>query len=271
MNIAALVLTVPCLLSALFLEWPPQYTSSVPNDTLDFDPPETSEISLTLSQLPSMPSFWLYTFATVAAQAGFAFIPFYFDMGQAFGAEMSVILATFQISSMLSALCKPFVGLCIDKVKTHRGFFSLGSKNMMLIFMMLQTFSFFLLIPVTVRQNFSQFVLLVGMLLIVFAGSACCPSTLAREQFGNVNSSLILGVGGSLALGLGEFITATLVALSVQCSGNEQGPLAYIVFYLIAALWSLCGVVSCIFLGPSRTHACQPLPLAPNENYGAIP
>lgn len=261
--ISTVVLTAPCALSSCALKWPESTTCIVaqplnyalesPHD--DGDTYTRPCRAIRWQRLPFLSSFWLYMATIFVGQLGYAFLPYYFSIGESFGVSMSVVLLAFQGANLVSTLSRPFAGMLTDALKTSQGFFSIGTKNVLLILISVQTGLFFLLIPISRAHYFGLFVIASGIILSIFAAFACCASLLAREQFGWKSSTAVFGLGGGIAMCLGEFAAVMMMSACIS-SENGKDTTAYNGFYLVSGMCSLAGLVCCIFVKRCRQAFC---------------
>lgn len=250
---AALIFPI-CALGTVLLEWPHSPPISAPGQTLDLQHHRDMFPKLGWHHLLYLPPFWLYIFVIFTAQAGYAFILYFFSMGHKFGQSSHVVLIAFQCIAVVSTLSRPAFGLITNTFKTTSGIFSMASTNMMLVMLFAQAGLYFLLIPISDASSFWAFCVTVGLLLVGFSGGACAISTLAHEQFGIENSSLILGVGGSISMGLGESFAIALVSAFLGDDISSGNASSYNVYYVMAGFWSIFGVFSCVGIIWLRVH-----------------
>lgn len=261
--ITAALLLIPSAVTCTFITWPPPDDDETfgMEDTFLLHEHESSVIPL--RKLFTLPVFWCYTSTILASQATFAFYPYFFKLGYAFGNSDEVIVNSFKIILLCSVISHPLIGVIADSLKWGHGRFSIGPKNMMVLFLAMQMVLYLLLIRFSHGGNFGGFVTATCVLYIVLSSGGCGGSLLAREIFGAKNTSLVFGVGAGFGFGFGDFASAELMAI-VDSASKSQGatPSRYVPFYMIAILWSFVGMVSCAMMQryesvPWRTQVCK--------------
>lgn len=218
---------------------------------------------LSWTQLVFSRPFMLYLIVVLTAGVSYAFIPYYFKLGALFDVSHDLLLFSFQITSIASTFFGLLSAIWTDhfvfhtatsslKASTTRdGPFSSGAKNMMGLFLIVQTLFSFLLIPVSRANCFALFVVVVAFMKMIMASHAGCAALIARDIFGEKNSCLTFGIGGGLALGSGEGLSAaimTWVDSGITKPTSEMTPAEFNGFYWIAGCWSAVGTVSLILL-----------------------
>ncbi|KAI0563809.1 MFS transporter [Gracilaria domingensis] len=251
--VTSAILSTPGLATCMLVEWP-QESLSLPRTSPDSDSEDNAlnrqeaadgrPISWKL--LPKLPLFWLYVVTISAAQAGYMFIPYFFDIGHSFNESMIVTVRCFQAINLLGTAFRPLVGSVCDALKRPSGPFFIGTKNFAICLLALQLVMFIALIPISHMGWFGAFAICSGLTVILFAAAACLSALLARELFGRNNSALIFGVGGSVAMGSGEFFA--VYAMEQLASRTVSGPAAYNSYYYFAIVWTIVGLVASLFL-----------------------
>lgn len=244
--ITAALLFIPSAVSCMFLSWPrePAYEAYGTED--DFLLHEQEAKTISIREMLRLPVFWCYVSTILASQAAFAFYPYFFKLGAAFGSSEQAIVNSFEIVLLVSTISRPFIGVVADKLKWGHGHFSIGPKNMMTLFLFVQMIIFVLMIQFSHSGNFDGFVVAASVIFIVYSSGGCGAALLARDVFGAKNSSLVFGLGAGFGFGFGEFLSGELMSV-IDSVNNARGPTQcrYIPFYVIAILWSLIGLVSC--------------------------
>lgn len=257
---SAAVLAVPTAIAAFFLEWPSKHVlhpfEEFINNSYDASDSEVSSVSIPLKKLVLLLPFWFYVLAVLGAQAGFAFIPFFFKISHTFKAPLENIIASFDILFLISTIFRPFAGILADSLKLGTGQLSIGSKNMMFLLLFMQMVMFMLLVPISAFENYLGFVFASGIILTIFAAGACGASILARDLFGKHNSSLVYGVGGSIAIGVGEFVSGELMNVIDLSDKVGTSPNKFNAFYTVCAVWSALGLLSCLMIQKYPWPSC---------------
>lgn len=222
---------------------------------------------LSWTQLVFSRPFTLYLIVVLTAGVSYAFIPYYFKLGALFDVSHDLLLFSFQITSIASTFFGLLSSIWTDHFVFHSsssylkspttrdGPFSSGAKNMMGLFLIIQTVFSFLLIPVSRTNCFALFVVIVAFMKMIMASHAGCAALIARDIFGEKNSCLTFGIGGGLALGSGEGLSAaimTWIDSGIAKPTSEMTPAEFNGFYWIAGCWSVVGTVSLMLLHKYR-------------------
>lgn len=251
------VISLPILASVMLVEWPPHSLMLCRSESEESALISSSGDGTLLSWkiLPRLPVFWLFIFTVSSAQTGEAFYPFFFDIGHSYHVSLPVQVRCFQIINFLSTICRPFVGGMYERLRTKIGPESSPRVALMtLLSLQLLAFLFLALIPL-----YEAVVIFGGLVVVLFAAGACVAMTGARDLFGKKNSALVFGVGGSLAMGIGECISVSM--MKVLGGGREVFSQTRMNFYQFAAIWTAFGLIGCFFLEKCReafdqTGAC---------------
>lgn len=255
-RIAGTVLFLPSLLSSIFLSWPDHDHSDAEHIEDAFTTQEQHKLIERKRQSPIswknlllLRTFWCYIIVIMAAQAGFAFYPYFFKIGMSFGFSEAVVVNYFQVALFVSTILRPLGGVMSDSLRWGNGRFAVGPRNAMVVLLLFQIIMFTGLIWVSYNGDFFGFVVATTGVLFVFSAGACGPALMAREIFGAENSSLVFGMGGGIAMGMGEFISGELMAI-VDWSNEPDsgGPLKYVKFYVISIVFSLLGLLCCAMM-----------------------
>lgn len=241
LTLTAVILSLPIVLLTFLLSLPPRQPT---HDSIETPSPHVS-LSSSIFNLVGSQSFWLYVLSAFGAQAGFAFIPFFPKLSTGFQITSSTATAAFDLIFLVTSLLRPVAGVLIDCLGIGNGAFSMGSKNLMCLLLGFQMLLFGIL-PWTVEYGgYWPFVAVVGGILGVFACAACVVAVLARDLFGEERAIAALGIGGALALGVGEFSSTQLMAVFARRSTSSE-PAVFKLFYLIAAVWSGFSLVAAV-------------------------
>lgn len=235
--------------SIALLSWPCKKCSTqggFPESYADVD--DEGEL-ISWRKLPFLIPFWHYVLAIFAGQTGYAFIPYFFNIGRSFGMSSTTVIRSYQIAITCSTVFRLLVGVLSDCLKWGNGFFSIGSKNVTLLLFIMQSFSYIALISFSQTLNYDGFVFSASVILMVFAGVAVESAVLARDIFSPSNSSLIFGVGASIAMGIGEVMSGKIMAaVDLSARSAELSPEKYNMFYVIGVVLSIQGFLVCIML-----------------------
>lgn len=207
-----------------------------------------SFVQLTWRLMIAIPSFWLYTAVVLTGGASYALIPYFFKLGYVFHQPTATVMYWFQASSIASVVFSLVASMLSDLCKTESGALSLGSRNIIFVMLTTQVAIFASLTVLTRPADFNLYASLVGALKMVQAAHPLLGILLARDMFGEVNSALVFGVGGGLALGWGEALSVALMAGVEGRSGGGANtlPLDYKLFYVLGAAWSAAALVSLV-------------------------
>lgn len=241
LGITAAALSLPTLLFSPFISFPSTLRTNYSASTTSSPQPATSSIC----SLFQSPSFWLYVLSTFGAQVGFAFIPFFPKLSSGFHVPSSTVTAAFDLVFFLTSLLRPVAGALMDFLGIGDGAFSMGSKNLMCLLLGAQMGLFGILPGVVEKGDYFSFVGVVGGILGVFACAACVAAVLARDLFGEENGVAAFGVGGAVAMGLGEFSSTQMISMFARGS-LVDGPRGFELFYWISALWSGISLVAAV-------------------------
>lgn len=248
------LISVPLIALCFQMKWPPQCALPLSNSTDEemslISNRSEQEARLSIGNLPLLPGFWLYMICISCAQASFSLIPYYFKVAHAFHESTGLAVHSFQACMLIGTLVRPFVGIMCSNVKTKRGYFCIGSKNVTLILLAVQMVQFLLLIPISDKNWNIGFEVTSCILLAMLSTGACCGPLLAREVFGSENSALVFGVAGSLAMGSGECIAVLMMSALHDKTSSEA--IGYNRFYVFGSVWSGCGLIACAFLQKQR-------------------
>lgn len=255
--ITAALLFIPSAVSCVFLSWPREHAYEALETEDEFLLHEREAKTISIREMLRLSMFWHYVSTILASQAAFAFYPYFFKLGAAFGSSEQAIVNSFEIILLVSTLSRPFIGVIADNFKWGHGRFSIGPKNMMMLFLFVQLILFVLMIQFSHSGHFGAFVAAVSVIFIVYSSGGCGAALLARDIFGAKNSSLVFGLGGGFGFGFGEFLSGELMTI-VDSVNNEPGATRcrYVPFYVIAMLWSLIGLVSCAMMQKHAGKLC---------------
>eukprot|EP00177_Eucheuma_denticulatum_P006391 GFKZ01011665.1.p1 GENE.GFKZ01011665.1~~GFKZ01011665.1.p1 ORF type:complete len:542 (+),score=39.02 GFKZ01011665.1:303-1928(+) len=258
-RISGTVLFLPSLLSSIFLSWPHNDQAVRPDTESLWNTFTTQEQHKLIERKLDSPipwkrllvlkSFWCYMIIIMAAQSGFAFYPYFFKIGMSFGFSDAAVVGYFQIVLFISTVLRPLGGIMSDSLRWGGGRFSVGPRNTMVVLLLFQIIMFAALIQVSYNVDFFGFVVATAGVLFVFSAGACGPALMAREIFGPENSALVFGMGGGIAMGMGEFISGELMAFVDWSDESEfSGPSKYVDFYAISIVFSVLGLLCCALM-----------------------
>lgn len=244
-------LSVPCLVSTPFLSLPDITETEYDSSETPLMSPDESFPRLTLRRLVQLYDFWLFIFASLTAGASYALVPYFFSISSSFKAPLKVAVGAFQASSIAAVILSLALTGFTDCFAWGTGFFSLGSRNVMVAMLSVQTALCAALCFSTLTRWYGLFAVSAGMLKTIMAAHASCSALMAHDVFGAVNSALVIGVGSGLALGSGEAASVFIMSLverSSQLQYSIQNPMVYQAFYYVLALWTIIGLIALIFL-----------------------
>lgn len=245
---------------SFFIAWPSNVSQLLDDDVIDGEDEallscaENKEHHLNWNELMFSFEFGLYIMAVLTAGVSYAFIPYYFKIGESFNVSSQVLIMTFQVTGVAATIFGLLASMWTDNFAIARNrWFSSGSKNMMGFFLVIQTSLCFALIFMSRMNLFIPFVISVAFMKMIMAAHAGCAALIARDFFGKKNSCIVFGIGGGLALGTGEGSSAALMAFVESHSPVDMvGPRMFEPFYFIAGIWSAVGLVCLILLKKHR-------------------
>ena len=246
--LSGFLMFIPTLLVSFCLDWPERtrefdfWSGDELKKILDYDENKISS----WRELVGIPQFWLFCVTLLCAQGAYSIIPYFYAIGISFGSSMDTLVRLSQIMNFASFSTRLLVGCVTDHFKMKKGFFAMGSKNILMAVLSLQSICCLLLIPISMVRWFQAFVIISGFTFATFAGACCVCSLLAREQFGSNNSSMVFGIGGSLSMGLGEVTSISMMRFVERQNEVLTGPSDFNLFYLLAAIISLLGLLCCL-------------------------
>lgn len=238
--VIASVLSIPTFFLSFMICFP--FTDSSKSGRPGATSPQAESIcSLVRSQ-----SFWLYVVCILGAQSGFAFIPFFQKFSTSFYINSSTSAITaFNLILLSTSLLRPVAGVLIDCLGVGQGAFSIGSKNFICLLLAIQMGLFGILTFHVEKGGYWVFVIIVGGISGVLACSACVAPVLARDLFGEEYAVAAFGIGGALALGLGE-VSSTQMASFFLTGNNDRDNKGFEKFYLISIIWSGISLVAAV-------------------------
>lgn len=170
-------------------------------------------------------------------------------MGNAFGKPSNLIVLCFQVASVLSTIFRLVVGILMDRMKIGTGIFSKASKNVMALVLIIQTMLFFALPGISSGHHFGAFLIASTGIMVMFAAGAVCACGLARDMFGEENSTLVFGVGATIALSFGEFVAGSLITTLRGWRYGLKDIREFNMFYMVAGVVNAVGVIVFVALG----------------------
>lgn len=262
------ILLISSISSIAWISWPcePRNFQTVQSEGNDAIEGQCEVISL--KKLPFIQLFWYYVLAIFAGQTGFAFIPYFFDIGRSFGRSSSTVVRSYQLATACATVFRLVSGFLSDILKRNDGFYSIGSKNVTLLLFILQFLSYVFLIVFSRGLNYWGFVFCASAILMVFAGISVESAILARDIFSPLNASLIFGTGGSIAMGAGEVFFGKLMEYVDQRARSGSAlPEKYNWFYITGIVFSIQGFVSSMIL---KIYTVPRNRIENKELYGSI-
>lgn len=247
--ITSVFLAVPSAACVMVMKWPCAKRSAEQNVSDVNANRELRNILIPWRRLPFILPFWNYVGVIFVGQIGYALIPYFFSIGNSFGKSMDEAVTSFEVAILCSTVARPVIGILADSLKWGNGSFSIASKNVISLLFILQMLSFIGLISFSQSSNYTGFVVCASVTFVVFSGIAVEAPILARDMFSPVNSSLVFGVGASIAMGFGEFLAGEMMAAVDSASSIEGfGPAKYDLFYVLSIGICIFGLMFCIML-----------------------
>lgn len=260
--VSAIVSGIVSFVASMFISWNPNSNKKT-FEGVDETRERTAllqnpEIRIPWSKLIISYQFWLYIVVVLTAGASYAFIPYYFKLGRLFGATPSELIWYFQLTSLAATVFGMVSSMWTEKLSVGtNGPFSSGARNLMGLFLIFQTIFMGSLIWISQKQQFGLFVIAIAILKMIMASHAGCAVLVARDVFGEVNSCIVFGIGGGLALGGGEGLSAaTMTLVESWIAGTDGRPIPgdYNAFYIIATVWSVIGTLCLVLLRRQTSH-----------------
>lgn len=197
-------------------------------------------------------NFWLYIIVVFTSGASFCLNPYFYKIGLLFGVSFHALVFWCNFVMIVSTLSGLFGGVLMDNRHLHSaaGFWSSPSRNIMLVLMSMQPL---VMLMMVVANNFSMFwvfVLVRTLLSIIVTLHVSAAILLARDIFGNEDGSRAFGIGAGLSLGGGDSASVVLMSksLDIAANGVPKVPSDFNLFYLIAAVWSVVGVICTVMI-----------------------
>lgn len=276
---SSLLLAILSIPAVLFSQYPPHpiqptFSPDV-NTESTFLLPETSTIdvdktvgnSVSWKRMLTFPTFWLYLLTGLTSGASFAFNPYFYKLGQAFGRDQWELVRLFQITEIVGTLLGVAIAVLTDVLHTKDGYFFSGSRNMSIGFLSIQTVLFLVCAAASSTRSFYTFLAAVCVLKVVMLCHEGISALLAKDFFGTANTVIVFGFGAGLALGVGEGLSAWTMSFLESLERHFRGdvrqltPDAYNSFYIVSAIWSFIGLVCAIILTrPAEIFPRQSVP-----------
>lgn len=234
---------------SLFLEMPIDDSAgqTVASDAGDEHSGPRSHSQLSLKKILSMRAFWQYILSVISAQVSSSFIMGYFSIGSTFGISQTDLVKSFQRSYALSTFLRPLGGYLADVLKYGSGYFSLGSKNLFLIILLSEWLILLEMSSASARVDFKAMNLAIGAMFVIYPFVLSAAPVLACDIFGTRNRARVFGLGGSFAMGFGNFSFLSFLSTVAPPSDNRT-PEAYNRFYFTSAGIIVTGLISCASL-----------------------
>lgn len=243
--ITGLILGISQLMVSQILDLPANQTAI--NTTMDANSPLTGRRFKTISSWKHMLTirqYWIYFLVILSSTFPYATMIYFHVIGLTFGASIDDLVGYYQLLILVSVLGRLVVGGIADHLKTRTGFFSRGSKNVLLLLLLVETIAFLCLIPISAAVFFPGFLISSGCLFLVYGASAALSIVAALEHFGKENSALVFGVGGSIAIAVADF-GSLLLAKESNRNSQSASPSDYTKFYIFSAVLSSLGLIAC--------------------------
>lgn len=262
-SLLLVILSVP---AALFSRYPPHPIQPTVSPHIKTEStfllPDTSTIevdrtvgnSVSWKRVLTFPTFWLYLLTGLTSGASFAFNPYFYKLGQAFGRDQWELVRLFQITEIVGTLLGVAIAVLTDVLHTKDGYLFSGSRNMSIGFLLIQTILFLVCATASSTRSFYTFLFAVCILKVVMLCHEGISALLAKDFFGTANTVIVFGFGAGLALGIGEGLSAWTMSFLESLERHFRGgarhltPDAYNSFYIVAALWSFIGLVCAIVM-----------------------
>lgn len=248
-TIAGFLLGFPAMVAAAVSSWPANCYS----DDVECGKSE-SECDSFLSNLDEQPgsevvpiktlfrdiSFWQYLIVVFCSQAGFAMVPFFFEMGTAYNLSTTNTIVLFQVCNALGTVARLGGGVISDVLAGSNGLG--GARKLMILLLGVQSLGF-LVLAVGSKADVVVFSACAIMLFISFSGGACACALLARDLFGNTNSGTVFAVGGGLAIGLAESGASQMVATTLSHPAFNTGTSKFTIAFSVLTVTSVIGLL----------------------------
>lgn len=259
--VTAVLLAACAILPALLMRWPAQ----VEGEQVRMDDEERTdnesvplledEANGYVEQQPLVfimqrATFWLYIMTVLTGAANYGLFPYFFKLGYTFKQPLESVIGWFQIMGCVSIAVCLFSCMLMDYAKFGEGFWAMGSKNVILLLLVVQILCFGLLLHFSYSESYSGFVGTLILLSSVAVSQSGCSLVLAMDLFGKANGGIVFGVGAGLSMGVGEGFSAWLlvaVERAVNHVGLSETPADFLLFYRIGCVWSLLGLLSLLF------------------------
>lgn len=199
-------------------------------------------------ELAGVKAFWVYVICVASCGAAFPLVPYFFQIGSAFGTKSSVLLRWFQGGTLLSIVFNLGSLTLSDVARTRTGPFSSGARNLAAVIFIAQSVAFVVLARVSKAEDFVVWAVAATVQQLMFQSAFGVAVLLAVDMFGVGNMAVVFGVGGGLSLGLGQGIATMVMSMVHKAGGNRLSPSYYRPFYIIGACWSLSALVALMFL-----------------------
>lgn len=248
---SAALISIPLAITALIIQWP---SSDEPiQDTEEREEGRRNGILVHPSRFPCLPVFWLFVITFLTLQAGAALYSYFLPIGMSFSMPIDVVIPYFQMGNLVGLLTRLPAAMFIDKMAFGTGMFAFGSKNVMLMLLVLQIMLISLMWFFSLKGAFMPFAICAVGMWGILSGSATAAPFLARDLFGERNGPAAFGIASSIAFGGGEFFAMYLISLVDKMGGTgKRIPSRYVPFYAIEVAASLITLVCCLALRRSQ-------------------
>lgn len=259
--ISSMLLAVISTPLVLFARYPPKPipTTISPTTDAELSPlvPDASDtrvdrnagIAVSWKCILMLPTFWQYLLTGLTSGASFAFNPYFYKLGYAFGRQQQELVRLFQITEVVGTLLGVVVAMLTDVLHTKDGYAFSGSRNMSIGFLLVQTVLFIVCAAASSTGLFWTFLSAVCVLKVIMLCHEGIGALLAKDFFGSANTVVVFGFGAGLALGGGEGISAWTMSFLEGLERHFRGgvrdlpPDAYNSFYIAASVYSFMGLI----------------------------
>lgn len=225
-----------------------EYAALVPSAPQDEDSSKTG-LRVSWKQVLLLVAFWQYLLTALTSGASFAFNPYFYKLGQAFGKEQWELVRLFQVTEIIGTILGVAVAILTDVLHTKDGYGFSGSRNMSIGFLLVQTVLFVVCAIASSHNAFWTFLAAMCVLKVVMLCHEGVAALLAKDFFGTSNTVIVFGFGAGLSLGVGEGLSAWTMSIVESLARHSHAavrqltPDAYNPFYIAAAVYSFAGLL----------------------------
>lgn len=187
-------------------------------------------------------SFYQYMGILFVGRSAFAMLPYFFKLGQIYGASSSTVISAFQMVSIIAIGYSVCSNMMLDILRSRNG------ENMIqivfIVVFLIQAFMFFILTPLS---NWSGHYLIMlrmtvmAILIILLESQTAFGVLLARRTFGRRNCAMVYGITGGIAICAGESLFTFCIAKCEQMSESLSTLRTFIPYYKVSCGACLLG------------------------------